>query len=110
MAELAREHGVHDELHPRLMHAYWAENRDIGDVDVLAELGNAVGLDADEVRDVATTHRYQDRIKASTNAVFDMGGSGVPAFAIDDRLLIPGAQPHSLFEKVMERFGHDPVT
>ena len=31
LTELAREKGLHDEVHTRLMHAYWSEGRDIGD-------------------------------------------------------------------------------
>jgi predicted DsbA family dithiol-disulfide isomerase len=108
VAELARERGVHKQFHERLMTAYWAEDRDISDPEVLAQEGNPFGLDPDEVRDVATTHRYQDRIQASTQAVFEMGGNGVPAFVIADRTMIPGAQPHELFEKVMDKLGAEP--
>jgi predicted DsbA family dithiol-disulfide isomerase len=109
VAELARERGVYDQVHARLMTGYWAEDRDISDPAVLAEEGEAAGLDRDEVIETATTRPYQDRIQASTSAVFEMGANGVPAFAIDDRLLIPGAQPHSLFEKVMEKLEHQPL-
>jgi predicted DsbA family dithiol-disulfide isomerase len=103
VAELARERGVQTELHKLLMEAYWADDRDISDPEVLAELGAAVGLDPDEVRDVARTHPYQERIDASTQAMLEMGATGVPAFVIVDRVMIPGAQPHELFEKVMEK-------
>jgi predicted DsbA family dithiol-disulfide isomerase len=106
VAELARERGVHPELHARLMAAHWAEGRDISDPDVLAAEGSAVGLDPDEVREVAATHRYQDLIDASTSAVLEMGGSGVPAFVVDDRVLIPGAQPHEFFTMVMDKLGY----
>lgn len=102
VAELAREQGAVG-LHERLMAAYWAEDRDISDPGVLAEEAVAFGLDEAEVRRVATERPYEDRIKALTSAVYEMGASGVPAFVIDDRMLIPGAQPHSLFEKAMER-------
>ena len=105
VAELGRERGVHPQLHARLMAGYWAEDRDISDPDVLAQEGSAVGLEPDEVRDVATTHPFQDRIDASTAAVMEMGAGGVPAFVVDDRVLIPGAQPHELFERVLEKLG-----
>jgi predicted DsbA family dithiol-disulfide isomerase len=91
------------------MTAYWAEDADISDPHVLAREGEAFGLDRDEVIDAATARPYESRIRASTQAVVEMGGNGVPAFVIDDKVLIPGAQPHSLFEKVMERFGHESV-
>jgi predicted DsbA family dithiol-disulfide isomerase len=107
VTELARTKGVATELHHRLMRAFWAEDRDISDPDVLAEEGQAVGLDPEEVRRVATEKPYEDQIKASTQAVHEMGGSGVPAFVIDDQVLIPGAQPHELFEKVMTKLGFE---
>jgi predicted DsbA family dithiol-disulfide isomerase len=109
VAELARENGVHEQLHARLMTGYWAEDLDISDPDVLAQEGEAVGLDRERVIEVATTFTYQDRIDASTRAVHEMGANGVPAFVVDDRILIPGAQPHELFEKVMQRFEHESV-
>jgi predicted DsbA family dithiol-disulfide isomerase len=109
VSELARERGVHEPFHARLMAAFWGEDRDISDPDVLVEEAAPFGLDPDEVRDVARNHTYQDQIQAFTNAVFEMGANGVPAFAVDDQVLIPGAQPHSLFEKVMEKLGHESV-
>jgi predicted DsbA family dithiol-disulfide isomerase len=109
VAELARERGVHPQLHARLMTAFWGEDRDISEPAVLVEEGLAAGLDPDEVADAATTFPYQDRVAASTNGVLELGAGGVPAFVVDDRLLIPGAQPHELFEQVMEKLGHEPL-
>jgi predicted DsbA family dithiol-disulfide isomerase len=101
VAELARERGVQPEVHKRLMTAFWAEDRDISDASVLVEEAAPFGLSEDEVRTAATEFPYQDRIQASTTAVHEMGAGGVPAFVIADRVLIPGAQPHELFEQVM---------
>jgi predicted DsbA family dithiol-disulfide isomerase len=39
----------------------------------------------------------------------ELGAGGVPAWLVDDRLLVPGAQPHELFDQVLERLGHQPV-
>ena len=62
-----------------------------------------------EVRDAATKHPFQQRIETLTAAVHEMGAGGVPAFVIDDRVMIPGAQPHDLFEKVMNKLGVESV-
>lgn len=106
VAELARERGVHQPVHERLMSAYWAEAKDIGDTEVLVGETEQFGLDPDEIRDVVAAGRYEDQIAASTAAVLEMGTGGVPAFVVDDRLLIPGAQPHELFTRVMEKLGY----
>lgn len=102
LAELARDRGVHGELHDRVMRAYWSEGRDIGADDVLVELAAATGLGADEARAALTDEGYAARIAGSTRAAQEHGVNAVPAFVLDDRLLVLGAQPHETFEQALE--------
>jgi predicted DsbA family dithiol-disulfide isomerase len=106
VAELARQRGLHAELHQRLMDAFWVRGRNLGDDAVLLEESGAVGLVEDEVREVLTGDQYADLVAASTQGALDAGASGVPAFAVDNRILIPGAQPEDVFEQVFERLGY----
>ena len=106
IAELARERGVYDALHPRLFDAYWARGRDIGDREVLLEEGVRVGLDEAEILKTLEEGRFLDRIEEQTRAAIEIGAGGVPAWLIDERVLLPGAQPHELFAQVLERLGH----
>jgi len=108
VAELARERGEFGALHPRLFDAYWARGRDIGDERVLVEEGAAVGLEQGDVLDALRDGRYQERIEQFTEAALQLGAGGVPAWLVDERLLVPGAQPHDVFERVLERLGHAP--
>ncbi len=99
LTELARDHGLHAAMHDRLMDAYWAEAKNIGDADVLRAEATAVGLPADEVEDVLAGDRYRDRVEASTREAYGMGATAVPAFVLDRRLLVLGAQPEEVFEQ-----------
>jgi predicted DsbA family dithiol-disulfide isomerase len=108
LAELARERGAFEALHPRLFDAYWARGRDIGDERVLIEEGTAVGLDEGEIIEALRDGRYLERIEAQTRAAIELGARGVPAWLIDQRVLVPGAQPHEIFARVLERLGHSP--
>ena len=45
VTELARERGLHAAVHDRLMDAYWAEGRNIGDPAELRSLAVEAGLD-----------------------------------------------------------------
>lgn len=103
VSELARDLGRHEELHDRLMEAYWSEARDIGDPDVLRAEAAAAGLPADEVADVLATDRYRDRVHASTREAYAVGANAVPAFVLDRRLLVLGAQPEELFEQAFRQ-------
>jgi predicted DsbA family dithiol-disulfide isomerase len=106
LAEYAREQGRFDEVHRRLFRAYWAEGRDIGSDVVLLEVAADAGLDPAE-----TAGRLRDPdllrvIEQQTALALEHGAGGVPAWAIDERVLVPGAQPHAVFERVLERLGH----
>ncbi len=110
LAELARDRGLHGELHPRLFNAYWARGLDLGADEVLVGEGRAVGLGEDEIRGALEAPEYVGRIAEQTAAALELGAAGVPAWLVDERALIPGAQPHELFERVMERLGHEPIS
>ena len=105
LTELARDLGRHADLHDRLMDAYWAEAKDIGDLDVLRAEAGAAGLPADEVEDVLGSDRYRDRIEASTREAYSLGANAVPAFVLDQRLLVLGAQPAEVFEQAFAQLG-----
>jgi len=103
LTELARERGLHEGVHDRLMDAYWAEARDIGDPDELRALGAETGLDRDEVDGVLAGDAFADQVRASTAQAHAIGVTGVPAFLLDQRLLVLGAQPQAIFERAFAR-------
>jgi predicted DsbA family dithiol-disulfide isomerase len=106
LGELARERGVFGDVHRRLFDAYWARDRDIGEEQVLVEEGAGAGLDDGEIAQALHDGRYLERIAAETRAAMELGVGGVPGWLIDQRLLVPGAQPYDVFERVLERLGH----
>lgn len=108
VTELARDAGLHEALHDRLMDAYWAKGDDLGDHDVLRRHAVSVGLEADEVDDVLGSDRYLDRVAASTQEAVSIGVTGVPAFLLDGRLLVLGAQPEEVFEQAFEQLDRHP--
>jgi len=99
LGEHARGTRMHREFHDRVMDAYWAESRDIGDHDELRALAADVGLDDDEVDVVLAGDRYGDVVEDSTAQAASVGVTGVPAFVLDRRLLVLGAQPEAVFEQ-----------
>lgn len=106
LAELARERGVFDDLHARLFGAYWARGRDLGDHSVLIEEGTAAGLEESDVVEALGNQSYLERVEQETRAAIELGAGGVPAWVIDRRLLVPGAQPEEVFVEVFERLGY----
>jgi predicted DsbA family dithiol-disulfide isomerase len=103
LTELARDLGRHEEAHDRLMDAYWHEAQDLGDADVLRTLAAELELPPDEVEDVLAGDRYADRVAASTAHAVALGANAVPAFLLDRRLLVLGAQAEETFERAFEQ-------
>jgi predicted DsbA family dithiol-disulfide isomerase len=110
VTELAREHGLHRQVHDRLMRAYWEEARNIGGGGELLAVAVEAGLDESEAADVIAGDAYRDRVLASTAEAQSIGITGIPAFLLDGRLLVLGAQPRGVFEQALAQLGREGPT
>ena len=103
LGEWARARGSYDDLHERIMDAYWSEGRDITGWDVLAPIVDEAGLDADEARAEVDAGAFRAPVDASTRVAQEHGIAAVPAFVLDGRLLVSGAQPHDVFRAALAK-------
>jgi predicted DsbA family dithiol-disulfide isomerase len=108
LTDLARDAGMHRAFHDRLMDAYWRDGANLSDRDTLR--GLAHDLPADEVERVLESDAYRDRVHASTAQAQSIGVTGVPAFLLDGRLLVLGAQPREVFEQAFGQLAERPPT
>jgi predicted DsbA family dithiol-disulfide isomerase len=99
LTELARDGDLHEPFHERLMDAYWAEARDLGDHATLRQLAREVGVAEDDVERVLAGDDYRARVEASTAEAQSVGVHGIPAFLLGGRLLVLGAHPGETFER-----------
>jgi predicted DsbA family dithiol-disulfide isomerase len=100
LGELAREAGLHEPFHDRLMDAYWAEATNIGDPGELRRLAADAGLDADAVERVLTDPvAYLDVVEGSSRQAHSIGVNAVPAFLLDRKLIVLGAHPIETFRQ-----------
>jgi predicted DsbA family dithiol-disulfide isomerase len=93
LVHLAADTGRADAMKERLMRAYFTEGEAIGDVDTLVRLAAEVGLDESRVREVLTSDAYSAEVRADERRAQELGVTGVPFFAIDERYGVSGAQP-----------------
>ncbi len=100
---LAKSQGLQAELQERLFRAYFGEGRELGDPEVLAELGEEVGLDADEVRDAIDDEEYADAVERDITRARMLGVTGVPFFLIEEKYGVSGAQSAETFASVLDR-------
>lgn len=101
VTELARDRGLHEPVHTRLMHAYWSEGANIGDEATLLDLVAEAGLDRSEAETALVEGRHAARVEASTKEAHQHGVHAIPAFVLAQRLLLLGAQPEAVFEQAV---------
>jgi predicted DsbA family dithiol-disulfide isomerase len=107
-AEFARERDAFESYHRALFDAYFAQGRDIGDIETLVEIAAASGLDARSLREAVASHAYSARVDELTDGTRALGVASTPTFVFEcgeRRFAQPGAQDYAVFENVAGRFG-----
>ncbi|MEL7114649.1 MAG: DsbA family oxidoreductase [Pseudomonadota bacterium] len=84
-----------------LFRAYFKEGRDIGDIDVLADVADGAGLDAAMIRKLLQGTSDREDIRARDAWARERGVTGVPTFVVGQQHAVPGAQPPELWVKVI---------
>ncbi|MCU0268866.1 MAG: DsbA family oxidoreductase [Acidimicrobiales bacterium] len=90
-------------LAERLFRSYFTEGGNVADPDLLGRLAADAGLDPAAAAVVLGDGSYRDEVRADIDAALDHGISGVPAFVLAGRWLIPGAQDVETMVQVLER-------
>lgn len=85
-----------------LFHAYFKEGRDIGDLDVLADIADGLGLDAAVIRKLLQSEADLEELRAREAQFREMGVSAVPTVIVAGAHAVPGAQPAELWVKVID--------
>jgi predicted DsbA family dithiol-disulfide isomerase len=84
-----------------IFEALWVDGRDIGGVDVLAELADDVGLDGDEIRTAVADEQRRERLHDRFTKAQQDGVTGVPTFVYEG-YSARGAVPPEQLERLVE--------
>jgi predicted DsbA family dithiol-disulfide isomerase len=100
--QYAKEKGKANEYNDRMLRAFFQEEKNIGDVDVLTELAAEIGLDQKDFRHILETRKYKAaHQKALEHAYHEAEIQAVPTFVIGDTK-IAGLLPKEKLEKIIE--------
>lgn len=104
LVALAQGQGLADAMVRRLLSAYFAEGRDIGDGEVLVGLAAEVGLPADRVVSALSDDAQRAEVRQALERGRAIGVSGVPTFVAAGRHAISGAQPAEVLAEFFRRY------
>jgi predicted DsbA family dithiol-disulfide isomerase len=101
LGEQARAEGLHRAYHDRAMDAYWADGVDLSQRPALESLARAAGVSDAGIAQALDERNWARTVDDSTARAQAAGATGVPAFVIDWRLLVVGAQPREVLAQAI---------
>ncbi len=104
LAKWGEEKPESEQLNTALYQAYFVDNGNIGDVEVLMRVVEQVGLPLDEARDVVEQRRMQSAVDDDWQYAHNIGVTGVPTFAVGMTGVV-GAQPYEQLAHLLEHVG-----
>lgn len=94
--------GVQTMLKLALFRAHFTDNRDVSDHGVLTDVAASVGLDRDRAAAILASGEFGEMVRTEEAYWIDQNITGVPAFILGGRMLVPGAQDPDAFIRVIE--------
>lgn len=95
--------GVQTALKLALFGAHFTDNRDVSDHGVLTDVAASVGLDRTRAASILANGEFGEMVRTEEAYWADQNITGVPAFILDGRMLVSGAQDPEAFIRVIER-------
>ncbi|MCW5724786.1 MAG: DsbA family oxidoreductase [Maricaulaceae bacterium] len=91
-----------------LFAAYFRDLKDIGDAQILAQIGGAAGMDPGVIADLLATDRDEKDVRDEIAFFRRLGVTGVPTYIFGGRFAVPGAAaPDALAEALKEATAKD---
>jgi len=88
-------------LKQALFRAYFTDNENVADRDVLVRIAGVAGLDTGEAHRVLESGEYADEVRAQERRWQQAGIHSVPAAIVNGQYLISGGQPPEVFENAL---------
>ena len=102
-AKYAEAQGQGEDYHDAVFRAYWQHANNIGEVEVLAEIAQRIGLDREAFLTALQNEEYELQVEADIEQAYSYGLDGVPALIFENRYLVSGAQPYEILRQVVEK-------
>ena len=87
------------------LESWWSRRAEVLTPEVAPGLGALCGgnVDREAAAEALADRRFAARVDASTAEAQQAGIHAIPAFVLDRRLLLLGAQPHEVFARALEQ-------
>lgn len=101
----ARSTGMQSAVVNQLFVRYFERGENIGDRDLLIEVGHSVGMERDVVAELFASDADRELLQTEEATAREIGVNGVPTFIVAGKHVVTGAQPPEMWENVLEELG-----
>ncbi len=103
LLQYAHTAGQQDAMKERLLRAYFVEGEHLGEHATLTRLATEAGLPQDRVAHVLASDDFGAEVRRDNEQAQEFGLQGVPAFVLDRRFGLTGAQPPEVIAQGLQR-------
>ncbi len=101
-SEFAKTKGLFKAFHESVYEAYFRKGHNIGDINLLLEIGSMIGLDKEELEDALLSRSMYQKIEDNRTEAQYNRILGVPTY-IFGKFPVHGYQPTETFRKIIQR-------
>jgi predicted DsbA family dithiol-disulfide isomerase len=103
LMHLGKSLGLQDAVSEKLFAAYFTEGRHIGEKDTLLAIASEAGLDSLRTKTMLDSDEFAEAVRQDEDEAQLFGLTGVPAFVLNRKYLISGAQPTEIFTQALQK-------
>ena len=99
LAQSKNDSALTERIIENLFRAYFTDNKELADVELLQNIGEQSGLSQDEVKNLLSSDQFEEQVKQDELEAFERGIHGVPFYLIGDKYTISGTQNSDLMRE-----------
>ena len=107
LIHLSKRYNKEQETVEALFKATFIDSLNVGDMEVLGDIGDEVGLNRKEVIDMLKTDEFFSEVNNDKFKAVELGINSVPYFVVNDKYAVPGAQPTNVFLEVFKKMDQE---
>lgn len=110
LVRLALDAGLQNSVVDAIFKAYFTDGLDVGDVDILADIGASCGMNRDRAVEMLADDGLRYDVKAEATAFSEAGVNSVPSIMLNRHLLLNGAQaPERIADTLRRAAANDDI-
>ena len=102
LGKWAEQMGKGDAFHDAVFRAYFADGRNIADINILADIAVSVGLDANKARDTIAARTFKEAVDTDWTRAYESRVTAVPTFVMNGQALVGAQTFNALANFVLE--------